>query len=326
MAEESKYLLTVAELAELTGETETQILKAFENDRLLRLSRTRTAIPPPLVREYLRRKGFPGGFKVIAHINLRGGVGKTTTTVTAATRAAAYGFRTCILDLDPQGSSSLALDRVPEEEDPIFYDLWKAPHDMLMGSLKVVQENLLLLPSSLENGLLDSSLIHPGSQKKAVRETCEELRANEFELVFVDCPPSLGTAVISTICASDIIVIPVGSDAFSFKGLSLTLREIASVCDTFQQPLPDIKILYTRFDRRERMAIEGLDRLSSGYSGRFIPIVIRISTEFSKALEKRETVFASHKRSNARDDYDRYLRYLLELDKFFQGGCCHGGS
>jgi chromosome partitioning protein len=315
MTGNKRYIISTSELANLVGETEEDIARAFQNQGLIGLSRKRKGVPPQLVREYLKERGVDYSFTVIANITMRGGIGKTTTAITAATRAAQYGFKTCILDLDPQASSSLAFDRIPADEDPIFYDIWKNPSDMLMASLRIIQENLSILPSSLENGLLDSSLVNPASQKNAVRGVCKELEAEGFDLVMIDCPPSLGTAVISAICAARILVIPVCSDAFSVKGLELSLNEISSICETFNLERPTIRILYTRFDRRVKMSIDALDRLSSRYRDYFIPSVIRTSTEFSKALERKETVFASTRSSAARDDYDRCVRYLLGIDR-----------
>jgi chromosome partitioning protein len=314
-----RYLLTADELARLSGADASDVRRSFDAPQLIALGGRKKGIGPAAVRQYLSRSGFAYPFKVIAHINMRGGIGKTTSTVTAATRACQYGFKTCIIDLDPQGSSSLALDQLPGEEDPIFYDVWQNPGELTMGSIRKIQEHLYILPSSLENALLDASLINPSSQKRAVHGVCEVLKTNGFDAVFVDCPPSLGIAVISTICAADIIVIPVHSDAFSFKGLELTLKEIGSICETFGLERPLIRILYTKFDRREKIAAEGLQKLTSEYGAYFIPQVIRTSTDFSQGLARRETIFASPKKSQAKEDYDYYVRHVLGLDRFADG-------
>jgi chromosome partitioning protein len=305
-----KYLLTADELAQLLGADASEVRNSFDARHLIPLSGNKKGVRPAAVRHYLSRLGFDYPFKVIAHINMRGGIGKTTSTITAATRACQYGFKTCIVDLDPQGSSSLALD----------HDVWQNPGELTMGSLRKIQEHLFILPSSLENALLDASLINPSSQKRAVHGVCDVLKTNGFDSLFVDCPPSLGIAVISTICAADIIVIPVHSDAFSFKGLELTLKEIYSICETFGLQRPLIRILYTKFDRREKIAAEGLQRLTSEYGAYFIPKVIRTSTDFSQGLARRKTIFASFKKSQAKEDYDYYVRHILGLECFADGG------
>ena len=314
-----RYLLTADELAQLVGANASEVRRSFDPRDLIPLGGNKKGVGPAAARQYLSGSGFAYTFRVIAHINMRGGIGKTTSTITAATRACQYGFKTCIIDLDPQGSSSLALDQLPGEEDPIFYDVWQNPGELTMGSVRKIQEHLYILPSSLENALLDASLINPSSQKRAVRGVCDVLKTNGFDAVFVDCPPSLGIAVISTICAADIVVIPVHSDAFSFKGLDLTLKEIDSICETFGLKRPQIRILYTKFDRREKIAAEGLRKLASEYGAYFIPQVIRTTTDFSQGLARRETIFASLKKSQAKEDYDYYVRHILGLQRFADG-------
>jgi chromosome partitioning protein len=314
-----RYLLTADELAQLLGADVSEVKGSFDAGHLVLLGGNKKGIRPAAVRQYLARSGFAYPFRIVAHINMRGGIGKTTSTITAATRACQYGFKTCIIDLDPQGSSSLALDQLPGEEDPIFYDVWQNPRELTMGSLRKIQEHLYILPSSLENALLDASLINPSSQKRAVRGVCDVLKSNGFDAVFIDCPPSLGIAVISTICAADTIVIPVHSDAFSFKGLEITLKEIDSICETFGLRRPLIRILYTKYDRREKIAAEGLQRLTSEYGAYFIPTVIRTTTDFSQGLARRETIFASLKKSHAKEDYDYYVRHILGLEGFADG-------
>ncbi len=250
--------------------------------------------------------------RIIAHITMRGGTGKTTASISSAVRAAQYGFKVCLLDLDPQGSSTLAFQGAPDEGDPIFYDLWQNPGEFLPEALKPIRENLVLLPSALENALLDASLINPASQKKAVKGVCEVLKACGYETIIIDCPPSLGIAVISTICAADVVVIPVGSDAFSVRGLEITLNEMASILDTFGLPLPVRRILFSRHDRREKVSREMLDSLRSRYA--HLPLtVIGTSSEFSKALAGGKTVFSSFRKSQARDDYDQYVRDILGI-------------
>ncbi|MBD3306792.1 AAA family ATPase [candidate division KSB3 bacterium] len=309
------YMLTADELAGLTGLPVQDVLQAFDDQDCLKFSSGAVGIPPQHVKCYLSAHGMQYRPTIVAHINLKGGTGKTTSTITAATRAVQYGFTTCIVDMDSQGSASLAFHLMPDADEPIFCDVWQRPDDMVMDAIKPIQEMLSILPSSLENGLLDVQLMNPGAQKNAVRGVCNVLTSQGFDLVLIDCPPSLGTAVISTICAADIIVIPVCGDPFSLKGLELTLNEIASICDTFQLAEPKIRILYTQFDKRIKLSLETYQQLSAKYREYLIPTPIRTSSEFSKVLKKGRTVFASTRKSIAKEDYDSYLKHLLGMEK-----------
>ncbi len=295
-------MLTVEELSRLNGWQPKEVLAAFDETELTRRSHVQTAVRPSMVREFLLENNMDYSARVVAHINLKGGTGKTTSAISTASRAAQYGFRTCIIDMDSQASASFAFGMVPGDDDPIFCDVWQNPSDMVMGAVREISEYLYILPSSLDNGLLDMQLINPAAQKNAVNGVCEELLRNEFDLIVLDCPPSLGTAIISTICAADTIVIPLGYDAFSKKGLELTIEEVRSICDTFNLTPPEIKLLFTKFDRRIKMARESFDHLFAQYPDAMIPFPIRTSSEFSKTLERHETIFASTRKNTAKDD------------------------
>ncbi|MFH1537852.1 MAG: ParA family protein [bacterium] len=310
-----KYILTTAELCRLCGLPPGAPNRFFSDGELVKMPGGKTGIPSGMVRGFLEQRGADYSFKVLAHINMRGGVGKTTSTISLATRAVQFGFKTCILDMDSQGSSSLAFNIVPGDDDLIFCDVWDKPSKLVMQSLNRIDDNLYILPSSLDNSVLDVKLSDPEFQKNAVSGVCGELKANGFDLVVVDCPPSLGTAVISTICAADMIVIPVCSDAFSFKGLEITLEEIFSIRSTFGLVDSEVKVLFTQFDRRRNISLAAKRKLSRRYKDYLISVFIRKSDKFSKLLEKRETVFAYTMRGAARNDYDGYARYVLGLNK-----------
>jgi chromosome partitioning protein len=311
-----KYILTTLELSNLTESNSAKVKNSLPKDYLVALPGNKAGVPSPLVKEYLSGKGVDYSFRVIVFANMKGGVGKTTSAVSIATRAVQYGFKTCILDMDSQGSASFSFNMMPDEEDPIFCDIWQNPENLIMEAVKKIEENLYLLPSSLDNGLLDMNLINPASQKNAVNDVCQALKNNDFDLVIVDCPPSLGTAVISGVCAADIIVIPVCSDAFSIKGLQLVLMETQSICSTFNLEMPKIEILYTKYDKRTGLSKETFHNLSSQYEEFLFTRPIRTSTEYSKALEKNETVFALQKKSICKEDYDYFVKHLLQLNSF----------
>lgn len=308
------YVLTLQELAQVCQCATNVLAKAFDKHALYHLPGGKLGIPPLLVRAYLQSRGVNYSFLIVAHVNLRGGVAKTTSTVALATRAAQYGFKTCILDLDSLGAASLAFDSLAGSGDPVFHDLWRQPQPHVSTALKRLDEFLYLLPSSLDNGLLDSELRDPLQQREAVFRVCQALQESGFDLVVIDCPPALGAGVISTLCAADAIVIPAAGDLFSFSGLEATLREIQHICQTFNLELPDVRVLPIRYQEHEKISTASLRRLQEEYADYLLPLQIRSSTLFDQALEMRQSVFANTRKSTAREDYDQYARILLGID------------
>ena len=315
----AKYGMPVRELAFLTGKEVAMLLDLLpEEMRLLPSGLPVVKLKATEVRELLIRLGFVYPSLKLSVMNLKGGVGKTTTAVSIASRAVQYGVKTCLLDMDAQGSASLALGVIPDEDDPVFNDVWQNPGEMVPKALRQLDDSFYLLPSGLENSLLDVSLMNPVSQKKAVKGVCDVLSSMGFDLVIVDCPPSLGAAVISSSCAADMVLIPVASDAFSFRGVKLTVEEIKTIRETFGLGEIKFRVLATMVDRRQKLCESSMEKLKQTYGEYLMSGTIRTSTDYSKALEKRETVFASARKSHAREDYDIVVRNLLNFEKYFE--------
>jgi chromosome partitioning protein len=271
------------------------------------------SLAPGQVRRGLAALGFVYRPRVLAFINLKGGVGKTTSAVTLASRAVQLGFRTCLIDMDSQASASLALGVEAEEDTPVFHDVWQRPQEMVPGSLIRLQEYFHLLPSSLENGLLDSGLHQPAALKNAAAGVTEVLAGQGFDLAVLDCPPSLGPAVVTSVCAAHTIIIPLGCDAFSLRGMQLTLREVRSIRETFGLALPEIRLLLTGVDRRIKLWRTAWRQLERDHGELLLPAMIRTSSEVPRALGQRRTLFAGTANSPAREDYDHFARAVLGL-------------
>lgn len=307
-------MLSLDELSALCGLSRDVLSAKIGRESLSRFSNGRLGVSPSIVHEFLASTGYSFAAHTVAFVNLKGGIGKTTSAVTCAARAAQYGFNTCLLDVDPQASATLAFDCVPSADAPLFYDLWQEPDGVLEHALVQVLPHMALLPSALENGLLETSLADPDLQRIAVRGVCAALEEMGYDLMLVDCPPSLGTATISAICAADTVVIPVACETYSLNALALTLGEIRAIRDNYRLQQPRLLILVSRFDRRERASRELLDQLILDYPDTIVREPIRVSTEFNKALAKRETVFANNRNTGAKRDYDHFVKVLLNLE------------
>jgi chromosome partitioning protein len=306
-------MLTLEEMGTLTGQTAKSAAGEIGLSSLSRSAGGRLCIPREAVRELLASRGCEYLPQTVAFVSLKGGVGKTTAAVTTAVRAAQYGFNTCLLDLDPQASATLTFDQVPDSEAPLFCDLWSNPGEFVEPALVPIEPGLCLIPSALENALLDTALADPRVQVNAVQGVVDTLCNLGLDLVVIDCPPSLGTATVSAVCAANTVVIPLACDPYSQHAVALTLQEIEAIRHNFGLALPRQQLLVSRFDRRERIAREIFESLANDYPEILVGNPIPVSTEFNKALAERQTIFAHNRGSLAKREYDRFVRALLGL-------------
>jgi chromosome partitioning protein len=271
-------------------------------------------VSPGEAREILSRAGLLNSARTISFINLKGGTGKTTSAVTTATRASEFGFRAVVLDLDAQASATFML--APQEVDQAkpFIEIWDKP-TQISDILINVSPGLSLLPSSLDNSLLDIHLSKPLSQKTAIRDACSHMHAMGHDLVVIDCPPSLGAGVISAICASDTLVVPTTPDNFSLRGIDLTIEETGAIAETFGLPKPQIKILLTHYDRRIKLSDAVYRHLQDKYADMLIKQPIRISSAYAQAQEQGKTVFQFAKAKKVQADYHALTTELLRLNR-----------
>ena len=270
-------------------------------------------ISPDEAQRLLKSAGLFGSARTISFINLKGGTGKTTSAVTTATRASEFGFRAVVIDLDAQASATFML--APEKIDQVkpFIEIWDTPAQ-ISDILIEVSPWLSLLPSSLDNSLLDIHLSKPLSQKTAIKDACSHMHTMGHDLVVIDCPPSLGTGVISAICASDTLVIPTTPDNFSLRGIDLTIEETGAIAETFGLPKPQIKILLTHYDRRIKLSDEVYRHLQDKYADMLIQQPIRISSAYAQAQEQGKTVFQFAKAKKVQADYHALTTELLRLN------------
>lgn len=272
-----------------------------------------THILPEHVKSAFKSAGVSYSSQSIAHLNMRGGIGKTTASLSLASRAVQYGFKTCLLDLDPQASATYALFPDMTEEHLVIADIWENSEGLLEESLVEISKDFYLLPSSLVNTVLDDEWDDPAIQKIAVKHILDKLKSDGFDLIVIDAPPSLNCIVISVIAAVDTIVVPVWSDPFSVRGLDILIKETSQISAAFKRKEPEIHILYAHYDSRLKLSKSVYQSLKKKYPKRLLKSRIRTSTEFSKSIHKQETIFRNNLKHVASIDYDAYVREVLSL-------------
>lgn len=266
----------------------------------------KSVIPREQVRGFLEKRGFRYPNQVVSFQMLKGGVAKTTSALNFGWRAAMYGARVLMIDLDQQANLTFALG-VEAENKPVWLDIVEkkvTPQEAIVP----ISEGLDLIPSSLNNSVLDRVLLNSNRNwSMAVKAPLRELRS-EYDLVILDTAPSLSIVNTAVTCASDLVVLPINPDKFSLLGVKKHLEDLTELEKEFDLKL-EKKILFTRFDGRESASHEILTRCLDLFEDFLMKNYIRSSSELKNTLGTGRSIYST--KNAAKEDYDLVTRELL---------------
>ena len=190
--------------------------------------------------------------KIISISNQKGGVGKTTTTINLATSLAAVKKNVLIVDADPQGNASTGLGLSYSDRKPSIYEMIHEQNlikegikDTLIPGLKIIGANTDLAAAEIE-------LTNFENREFVFKSIFDEI--NNFDFIFVDCPPALGLLTINSLVASDTTLIPLQSEFFALEGLSALMQTIKLIQQNFNKDLQIEGILLTMLDKRNSLS------------------------------------------------------------------------
>jgi len=187
----------------------------------------------------------------IAIANQKGGVGKTTTAINIATAMAATGWKTLLLDLDPQGNASTGLGIGAAQRELSSYDLLVDEASLDDCVVPTAIPGLDVVPATVDLSGAEIELVGVEARTARLARALEGHRGHE--VCFIDCPPSLGLLTLNALSAADTLLVPLQCEFFALEGLSQLLQTVEQVQQRFNPDLGIVGIALTMFDRRNRL-------------------------------------------------------------------------
>ncbi len=250
--------------------------------------------------------------KIVAVQIVKGGTGKTSLTHSIAIRASLFGAKVLCIDLDQQGNLSQAFQINPENS-PIMVDILK---DRLNIADEIVSvcPGIDILPSRIENAVLDSTIMLGRFPLDRVYKDMLEPLKKIYDLIIIDCPPALGQSVAAATLAANTIITPVTPEKFCLSGLKITSQELSTLEKNYNRKF-SMRIVLNKYDSRTSLSHEVITTLIKHplFSDHMYKTYIRISQEFPNVIAKGQSIFDTLKSSSAKEDIDLLTKEILDI-------------
>lgn len=248
--------------------------------------------------------------------NQKGGVGKTTTTVTLGGLLAERGYRVLLVDIDPHASLTYYFGIDAEELENSVYDIFIRGKDItreeiLQSLCPSGVSNLDILPSSMALATLDRSLGNKGGMGLILKKALQKVK-NEYDYVLLDCPPVMGVLMVNAIAACNRILIPVQTEFLALKGLERMIATMALMRSSQQKDYA-FTIIPTMYDKRTRASLEAYKQLKTIYQDKVWSAVVPVDTKFRDASVAQTPPNSYAPGSRGVFAYNTLLTYLLQL-------------
>ncbi len=232
---------------------------------------------PPATTATGRRKP-----RVIAVANQKGGVGKTTTTVSLGAAAAELGHRVLIVDLDPQGNASTGLGINPRNLTSTMYDVIISQIPLDDAIEASIVKNLFIAPSNLDLAGAEIELVPAMSRESRLKSAISGV-ADDFDMVLIDCPPSLGLLTINAFAAASEVLVPIQCEYYALEGLGQLLRNVTLVQRNLNPTLAVSTIVLVMFDARTKLAAQVAKEVRAHFDEKVCRTVIPRTVRLSEA-------------------------------------------
>lgn len=217
---------------------------------------------------------------ILAVVNQKGGVGKSTTSVNLAATLGALGKKTLLVDLDPQGNSTSGFGLNKNQRELCIYNALLGDTEIASIVEPVEVENVFVVPATIQLAGAEIELVSAFSRETKLKSLLDTVRA-DFEYIIIDCPPSLGLLTVNALTSADGLVIPIQCEYYALEGLSKLLDSVRLVKTHLNAQLEVFGVVMTMYDSRTRLAQQVVDEVKDFFGEKvfntLIPRTVRLS-------------------------------------------------
>lgn len=251
--------------------------------------------------------------KIIAVLNQKGGVGKTTTTINLAAFLVRSGKSVLVCDLDPQGNTTSGLGVDKQNLDATLYEVLFSRADADKTIKEVSSHGIYLLPSNGQLAGAEVELVATAKREHKLKSILDNL---DFDYILIDCPPSLGLLTVNALVSADEVLIPVQAEYYAMEGLSQLLSVIQQVKQALNPDLDILGIVITLYDSRTSLSDQVKKELEKHFHQKVFSTVIPRNIRLAEAPSFGKTIIEYDKWSKGARAYKALAK---EVDKRLHG-------
>ncbi len=249
--------------------------------------------------------------KVIAIVNQKGGVGKTTTSVNLAATIGSFGYKTLLVDVDPQGNATSGLGVNKREVKASTYNMIVGDSKAQDILIKTPFKSLDLLPSDMNLAGAELELVDMKARDSRIKNALAPMK-EQYDFIVIDCPPSLGLLTVNVLCAADSVIVPIQCEYYALEGLSQLMNTIRQVKRLYN-PLIDLEgVLLTMYDGRLNLTQQVVSEVKRFFPQKVYSTVIPRNVRLSEAPSFGQPVLYYDKSSKGSMAYIDFTKEFLK--------------
>ncbi|MFH0977269.1 MAG: AAA family ATPase [Spirochaetota bacterium] len=249
--------------------------------------------------------------RVISVSNQKGGVGKTTTTINIAAFLAEKGKRVLIIDIDPQGNAGFGLGINAEEIQNTIYEVLIKEIPVEDAIFKTEIENLFIIPSNIHLSGAQVELLNYDKREFILKEIISKIK-KDFDVILIDCPPSLGILTLNSLVAADSVLIPLQCEYYALEGLNQLLRVIAMVQENLNKNLVVEGVVLTMYDPRTNLSQQIVSDVREYFKEKVFKTIVPRNVKLSEAPSFGKPINLYDRNCTGCESYEKLSLEVLE--------------
>lgn len=249
--------------------------------------------------------------RILAVVNQKGGVGKSTTAVNVSAALGDLGQRVLLIDLDPQGNATSGFGLNKNQRELCIYDVLLGDAQIESVIEPVAVENVFVVPATIQLAGAEIELVAAMSRETKLKSSIERVRG-DFDVIIIDCPPSLGLLTVNALTAAEGLMIPIQCEYYALEGLSKLLDSVRLVKTHLNPDLEVFGVVMTMYDSRTRLASQVVEEVQDFFGDKVFETKIPRTVRLSEAPSFGQPVTLYDPTGKGADAYRRLAEEVVQ--------------